>query len=55
MRLEFDVFENNSALKSSYTPECLDAKAPCSHASSVAPKLNQYYIYWLKLFLPAHK
>ena len=45
MRLEFDVFENNSALKSAYTPECLEAKAHRSHASSVAAKLNQYYIY----------
>lgn len=52
MRLEFDVFENNGALKSAYTPEGLLGKALCSHASRAAPKLDQYFTYWfLPLFL----
>lgn len=40
MRLEFDVFENNSVFKSFYMLECFDVKVFCFYVFSVVLKFN---------------
>ena len=56
MRLEFDVFENNRALKSAYTPECLRQKPTVlTHAASLRNSTNIMSIELTWLLLLFHK